>query len=103
MDSAAQKLTEDVMALPEKERLDVFVRLSTVMSAENGQIAESARRASEMHSGEVTPLSEGDFNSKMTDLRRAMETTNPTNLHESFSHRTDPGGETGATWRMRDL
>ena len=70
MNVSAQKLTDDVLALPEDQRIEVFVRLASTLPVQQAQIVESARRGQEIRSGKVIPMSEQDFSMKVANLRQ---------------------------------
>lgn len=69
MNSSVEQLAHDVLALPEEDRKGIFLRLAHSLPAETSHLAESSRRAEEMRSGKVTPMSEETFRVKMTHLR----------------------------------
>ncbi|MCC5788802.1 MAG: hypothetical protein JJT75_04150 [Opitutales bacterium] len=64
----AKQLADDLMALPEEERLGIFFRLAGSLPFDAAQLAESARRAEEMHSGVVRSITEPEFNDRMATL-----------------------------------
>ncbi len=69
MNSAAQRLADDVLALPEEDRVEIYVRLGSSLPMEKTSIAESVRRAEELRSGKVIAMTETDFQAKMASLR----------------------------------
>jgi len=69
MTKIARKLADDVLALSEEERMEIFVQLATSLPAQKTMIAESVRRAEEMRDGSVIAMPEIEFQNKMDRLR----------------------------------
>jgi hypothetical protein len=69
MKASAEQLAHDVLALPEEERKGIFLRLASSLPTDVSHLAESIRRAEEMRSGKVAPMSEATFRDKLNDLR----------------------------------
>jgi hypothetical protein len=72
MTSIAQQLAHDVLALSEKDRMDIFVQLASSLPSEQAAIAESARRAEEMRTGKVIAMTEAEFRGKMDSLKQQL-------------------------------
>ncbi|MBC2592867.1 hypothetical protein H5P28_01205 [Ruficoccus amylovorans] len=69
MSTTTMRITSEALALPEDERLQVFLQLASSLPNEKAQLAESARRAREMSSGKVVPMTEEEFGGKMNALK----------------------------------
>lgn len=72
MNSTASRIANEALALSEEDRLGVFLQLASSLPSEKSQWAESARRAEEMRSGRVVPMSENDFNEKLSVLKESF-------------------------------
>lgn len=72
MKVSPEQLAHDVLALPEEERKGIFLRLANSLPAEVSHLAESNRRAEEMGSGKVAPMSEDTFREKLKLLRGTL-------------------------------
>jgi hypothetical protein len=72
MTAAAEKLAEKALALPEDDRLEIYVQLASSLPQDTSRIAETLRRAEEMRTGKVLPLSFEGFNGKIQDLRQQL-------------------------------
>ena len=72
MTSIAQQLAHDVLALEEKDRMEIFAQLACSLPPEKAAIAESARRAEEMRTGKVIAMSESEFRGKLDNLKRQL-------------------------------
>jgi hypothetical protein len=73
MSASAEKLTHEVLALPEEERRDIFLRLAQSLPSDVSHLAESSRRAEELRSGKVAPMSEATFQLKLNQLRSSFQ------------------------------
>jgi hypothetical protein len=72
MKSSLEQLANDVLALPEEERRGIFLRLVTSLPSEVAHFAESSRRAEEMRSGRIAPMSEATFKDHIKRLRGTL-------------------------------
>jgi hypothetical protein len=72
MNLSSEQLVQSVLSLPEEERKGIFLSLAKSLPPEVTHLAESARRADEMRTGSITPISEGAFLEKMTRLRGTL-------------------------------
>lgn len=67
-----EKLTRDLLSLPEEERKGIFLRLSASLPAEVAHLAESMRRSEELTSGKVAAMDETTFRDRMKQLRGSL-------------------------------
>ncbi len=69
MTSTAARIADEALSLPEEDRLGVFLRIASSLPADKSQWAESARRAEEMRTGKVIPMSDSEVSNKMGALK----------------------------------
>lgn len=72
MSASSEKLTQDVLSLPEEERKGIFLRLASSLPVEVSHLAESIRRAEELRTGKVAPMDEATFRDKLKHLRGSL-------------------------------
>lgn len=72
MNAVAERMTEDILALPPRIRREVFYKLADSLPNEARHLAESSKRAEQMRSGSVTPMSQTDLTAKVQNLRNSL-------------------------------
>lgn len=72
MTVAAEKLAVEALALPEEDRLEIYLKLASSLPLDTSRLAETLRRVGEMSSGQVQPMSMKDFSGKIQSLRKQL-------------------------------
>ena len=72
MTVAAEKLAVEALALPEEDRLEIYLQLASSLPLDTSRLAETLRRADEMSSGQVQPMSMKEFSGKIQSLRKQL-------------------------------